>query len=619
MRTQLLNEYNTTTKVDRYLPPTIRHNNIDGMFIEISGGVPTQYEVKFINKKSNTIEYTTTISNNCWAKTSLKYYVDWGVEIRDIHSTYQFEYNLSLQDKVVYINIESDSLGDTLAWVPFVEKFQKKHDCKLVCSTKWKHLFEAEYPDITFVLPGTHINDVYARYYLGLYYREDNTINFNFTPLYPLNRPLQQWAADILDVEYSESRPRLTTPTIDVVDEKLITIAIHSTTQAKYWNNPTGWQEVVDWLIEHGYTVKLLSRERDNYMGNPHPKGIIQHPESSIESVIGELKRSKLFIGLGSGLSWLSWALGTPTMIISGFSDPISEMQECIRITSPKNVCTGCFNRTRLIANDWHWCPDFKGTIRHYECTKTITSAQVITELRRVLPPRIQIKHLLTRPEDVREKFSIESITKLQAYGFDYQPIINEIYDKIPPKEHCRRPHHIRETAGEIPGEPGLGYITGRHYGCYLAHRNAIASIDDVKYDYTLIFEADAYLSVDVEEFVNIVYEACKISEQDNVYHISFADNVSGWKERVHPLFSKTAHYQDAAHCYLISNKHKKWWDARIIDSEWDGADLWFNHIFCHHPQLRYTTNKVYSKWAEGVSLIDNIVKGWYETKQEWK
>lgn len=26
---------------------------------------------------------------------------------------------------------------------------------------------------------------------------------------------------------------------------------MHSTTQAKYWNNPTGWQDVVDYIKKH--------------------------------------------------------------------------------------------------------------------------------------------------------------------------------------------------------------------------------------------------------------------------------------------------------------------------------------------------------------------------------
>jgi hypothetical protein len=60
-------------------------------------------------------------------------------------------------------------------------------------------------------------------------------------------------------------------------------------------------------------------------------------------------------------------------------------MQDCIRITSPKGKCEGCFNRLRLDPGDWNWCPDHKGTDRQFECTKSITSQMVISELEKVL------------------------------------------------------------------------------------------------------------------------------------------------------------------------------------------------------------------------------------------
>ena len=120
-------------------------------------------------------------------------------------------------------------------------------------------------------------------------------------------------------------------------------------------------------------------------MGNYNPTGVTQHPESTIESVIEQLKMSKLFIGISSGLSWLSWAVGTPTVIVSGFSEPYAEMKECVRITAPKMSCSGCFNRARLDPNDWHWCPDHKNTHRQYECSRNITSEMVIKELEKLL------------------------------------------------------------------------------------------------------------------------------------------------------------------------------------------------------------------------------------------
>ena len=226
--------------------------------------------------------------------------------------------------------------------------------------------------------------------------------------------------------------------------------------------------------------------------------------------------------------------------------------------------------------------------------------------------PKIQIKHMLTRPNDPREMVSIASLKQLANYGMDYQPIINDVYEGIAPIEHCRRPEHISptNTPGELYPGAGLGWMTGRHYGCYLAHTNALKTMND-DYDYTLIFEADAFIYTGLEEFVDIVHKACFISERDDVPYISFADNPSRSKEKVDELFSKTAHNQDLAHAYLIPNRKKQWWMDRIEDCEWDVADLWYNHVFYNHPEKRYTTNKMYSKQAEGYSLLDLTVKTW--------
>jgi hypothetical protein len=56
-------------------------------------------------------------------------------------------------------------------------------------------------------------------------------------------------------------------------------------------------------------------------------------------------------------------------------------MQDCIRIIPPGAACTGCFNRYRLDAGDWNWCPDQKNTPRMFECTRRITGRQVIAAI----------------------------------------------------------------------------------------------------------------------------------------------------------------------------------------------------------------------------------------------
>ena len=224
--------------------------------------------------------------------------------------------------------------------------------------------------------------------------------------------------------------------------------------------------------------------------------------------------------------------------------------------------------------------------------------------------PRIQIIHMMTRPDDVREMISQKSLKQLQRLGFDYKPMVNKVYEGLPPKEFCRRPDDISDKP-IFKGDQGIGNITGRHYGCYLAHTNTLKEIDTENYDYTLIFEADAFIYSNLRDFVDIVYKACFISERDDVPYIAFANNPSWKRWDIDSNFAKTDYNQDWAHAYLIPNRDKQWYMDRIKDCEWDVADLWYNHVFYNHKRLRYTTHYPYSKQAEGVSLLDNTNKSW--------
>ena len=166
------------------------------------------------------------------------------------------------------------------------------------------------------------------------------------------------------------------------MENKYICIAIHSTAQAKYWNNSTGWQEITDYYKSKKYEVVLVSSEGDGYMGNKNPEGVIYMKDNSMDTLINYLYNCDIFIGISSGISWLSWALNKKTVIISGFSKPITEPLDdnVIRIFN-ESVCNGCFNNHKLDVNDWNWCPIYKGTNKQFECSKEITSMDVINNI----------------------------------------------------------------------------------------------------------------------------------------------------------------------------------------------------------------------------------------------
>lgn len=380
--------YNNIIKKEnivKKINPSFNINFINGAFVEVTNAGNKIFDVKFINKSNNVVEYEGKISNNSWIKTNKSYYVDWLIEIYDKEDNILYNADLNLEDENVLIVLDSKSLGDNIAWFPYVDEFRKKHNCNVICSTFWNNLFKDQYPEITFVEPGENVEGIKARYMLGWFY-DGNKPDYFRNPVDFRNQPMQKTSSDILGLEYKEIKPKIKLNKKITHKDKIVSIAIHGTAQTKYWNNPKGWQELVDYLNEKGYKVILLSQEHDGFMGNSHPKGIIKLPTGPIENVIETLQTSTLFIGIGSGLSWLSWATNIPTVIISGFSEPYTETQEnTIRISTPEGKCTGCFNSHKLDAGDWNWCPLHKNTKRQFECSKSITSQQVINSIKHLI------------------------------------------------------------------------------------------------------------------------------------------------------------------------------------------------------------------------------------------
>lgn len=358
---------------------------VRGAFVEIKGNIQKNYKVKFFDNRTGRLLFSSDISTNMWTKCNVEYFVEWRIEIYEGDKLW-WHHIYNAHNKRVYVALDSKALGDSLAWIPYVEEFGKVHGAKMIVSTFMNNMFEEKYPNIEFVVPGVSVENLYAMYSIGLFYNEDNTINIYKNPIDPKKQTMQKMCSDILGLDFKEIKPKLKDRKISIDSNyKQVCIGIHGTAQSKFWNNPTGWQEVVNWLNQKGYVVKLLSKEGENYMGNQLPSGIVRHPEGPLELVMDEMKKSKAFIGIGSGLSWLSWALDVPTVLISGFSYRWAEMEDCIRIGAPTGKCEGCFNRLRLDPGDWNWCPDHKGTERQFECTKSITSEMVIKELEKFL------------------------------------------------------------------------------------------------------------------------------------------------------------------------------------------------------------------------------------------
>ena len=370
------------TSQTKFIPkPEIIQYFVNNPFLEIKGESNSKFKVEFYDEL-NKCHYSEELSSNHWIRLNREYFTKWNTKIWESGKLI-YDNTLDLKGKKVFISLESSSLGDTLAWVPYIREFKDKNKCHLVVSTFMNNLFRDTYPDIEFVEPGTGVSELYAMYKLGWFYK-DGDFDLARNPNDFRIMPLQKTASDILGLEYKETRPLLKFP--NGKREKKVGIGIHSTAQAKYWNNPTGWQDVVDYLRSKGYDVVLYSRENDGYMGNNHPIGIRKfESDGTIESVINDMATCEFFVGLGSGLSWLSWAIGLPTVLISGFSQEYSETTTDTYRVINKSVCHGCFNSHRLDSGDWNWCPIYKNTEKQFECTKEITSQMVIEKINEVI------------------------------------------------------------------------------------------------------------------------------------------------------------------------------------------------------------------------------------------
>lgn len=375
MKEQLLQIYKNTEKRNQL--PQIRKNKIfvnfdRGCKVEILGANHLEYNVKFIDDKTDDIVFQDNIHNNMWTKPNISYFKDWRIEITEKSSNEKTYVKLDLKGKDVKIINESPSLGDLIAWMPVIETFRIKHDCKIHFYTPRKELFEKEYHNIIFKdYSDSETVNFYAVYSIGYFNPEDR----NLTPYDHRLRNLQQLAADQLGIYYLETRPKLyVKDKVRRMKEKYVCISTASTAGCKHWQNENGWKDTVNYLNAIGYEVIVIQKEAADYMDLKPLKNALYVDTPNIQDALSWLYNCEFFIGLGSGISWLAWALRKDVVLISGFSKRYAEFSTPYRIIN-ENVCHGCWNDLshNFDPGDWNWCPRNK----NFECSKEITFEMV--------------------------------------------------------------------------------------------------------------------------------------------------------------------------------------------------------------------------------------------------
>ena len=285
-----------------------------------------------------------------------------------------------------FIDLASSSLGDTLAWVPQAEEYRltSQNYVDIRVDPRLVDLFVSTYPLLNFV--GDAKGNYEASFSLGCHKPNDFTL------------PLIQLATECLGLPYHEIKPKISLPSNlkNNFKKKYVCIATQSTAQCKYWNNPVGWDQTVDYLQSLGYDVVCIdehARFGTKGQWNDTPANSIRKnrfdgdDDIPLTERINDLYFCDFFIGLSSGLSWLAWSMNKPVVMISGFTPARHEFYTPYRIIN-QDVCNSCFSDVDCMPfdkGDWMWCPRHKGTSREFECTKQIAFEMVKKQIDRLL------------------------------------------------------------------------------------------------------------------------------------------------------------------------------------------------------------------------------------------
>ena len=348
----------------------INVNYIGKPKVEILGDVSKEYEVEFINRDTNKVIHKDVIRNNMWTECSIQYYIPWLIKVNGKEVS-----RLEIENQRVLISLDSNSIGDTIGWTPYAVEFAKKYNCKVVLSTFHNNWFQGidAYKDIEWLEPGNSTGCV-AHYKIG-WFRDENGgwKSFNHHPRQCNTIRMQETATDILNLPFKELNYGLTFPKGNrPIKDKYVVIGPNATSGCKEWVY-SNWVVLTKLLNQLGYKVICLTKSEFKI------QGAINHYGKSLEFVANYLHHADAFIGLGSGLSWINWALGKHTIMINGFSEKNHEFTSRVTRIMNDGACFPCWTNPNFTfdAGDWDWCPIWKGTDKQHICQKSITSTQV--------------------------------------------------------------------------------------------------------------------------------------------------------------------------------------------------------------------------------------------------
>ncbi|WP_323117733.1 autotransporter strand-loop-strand O-heptosyltransferase [Burkholderia alba] len=373
-------------------PPVPTESGFAGMRFDFNDGCRISlpegdWTIRLRDAHTDTMLFDTQIGAGVVTSTR-KHFVPFSIEI-DAGGERVFDHRFDAHDKPVLIQFQPDRPGDVLGWFGYAVKFQRRHHCKLTCSMPEPllSLLQPGYPDIEFVTPErVRAERYYATYKLGRFIGPE-AIAYQPSPPQLVGR--HRSAAYMLGVDPQDAPPR-----IELTDDsrplarRYVCVAAQSAQRCARWDRPGGWQALQQFLTGSGYEIVCIDSPPTGLADES--SALAQHayclpPDAGWIERARWLRHADCLIGVPGDFPWLAWAVGTPVVLIGGFTHPISEFSASHRVIN-FHTCNSCWNDPRAEFDDADpsSCPRHAGTLRQFECTRLISVEQVKHAIRSI-------------------------------------------------------------------------------------------------------------------------------------------------------------------------------------------------------------------------------------------
>ena len=373
----------------------IKFNNFDSNYYVVIKDLKSRYIYfsKIISPQYDTIYSFTK-----------KYFINYEISIHKVEHNLPECYPLEvikfeLQNKNVLILIscseEKCGLGDGIAWIQSIELFHRKYPLTniFVC-TSYPELNQliSEFMPYINIIEFNNIKEkkFYATYLHGCFY--DDKLN-DYNPIKYTAQSLIEMGYNVLNVNNNNKVfPEVSFKYYcNKPNKHYICMGIHASGVFKEWL-PSSYQmeNLIEILKYYGYDVYIIDKNKDNFHNNLIKTSIPKNAIDFTGENISLKERAKLlsgadfFIGCSSGLSWLAWCVGIPVVLISGFTNPITEFYTPYRIINYMK-CNSCWNDDTCNPID-NPCPRKQNPFskEYLECSTSISEFMIFNIVKNI-------------------------------------------------------------------------------------------------------------------------------------------------------------------------------------------------------------------------------------------